>query len=132
MMPCRAKDGDSQLASNWRLVQVQQQYAVTFTLPLTLPAASLAAAQTQADTLVANNTALADAVTVGLISGMQSWLHSMLLPYGPSERAVLAPDSNHLHCSLDSQAGLNGCVRSHLSSSVQQLHHIGTSSGHMP
>ncbi|KAL0024068.1 hypothetical protein WJX79_002467 [Trebouxia sp. C0005] len=67
----RAKDSYSQLASNWRLVQVQQQYAVTFTLPLTLPAATLAAAQAQADILTAtsNATVLAGAVSAGLISG---------------------------------------------------------------
>ena len=69
---CRAKDSYAQLASNWRLVQVQQQYAVTFTLPLTLPAATLAAAQAQADILTATSNAtaaLADAVSAGIISG---------------------------------------------------------------
>ena len=69
---CRAKDSYAQLASNWRLVQVQQQYAVTFTLPLTLPAATLADAQAQADALTASSNAtaaIAGAVSAGLISG---------------------------------------------------------------
>jgi len=69
---CRAKDSYAQLASAWRLVQVQQQYAVALTLPLTLPAANLAAAQAQADTLTTGSNAtelLATAVAAGLISG---------------------------------------------------------------
>ena len=68
----RAKDSYAQLASSWRLVQVQQQYAVTFTLPLTLPAATLADAQAQADALTASSNAtaaIAGAVSAGLISG---------------------------------------------------------------
>ncbi len=72
MHVCRAKDSYAQLASAWRLVQVQQQYAVTLNLPLTLPAASLTAAQAQADALTtASNAtdALAAAVSAGLISG---------------------------------------------------------------
>ena len=70
--PCRAKDSYSQLASAWRLVQVQQQYAVTFTLPLTLSAANLTDAQSQADVLLTSSNAteaLATAVAAGLISG---------------------------------------------------------------
>jgi len=53
------------------LVQVQQQYAVTLTLPLTLAADSLTAAQAQADVLTSSNAtdALAAAVSTGLISG---------------------------------------------------------------
>ncbi len=69
---CRAKDSYAQLASAWRLVQVQQQYAVTFTLPLTLSAANVTAAQAQTDILTtSSNTteALAAAVAAGLISG---------------------------------------------------------------
>ena len=69
---CRAKDSYSQLASAWRLVQVQQQYAVSFTLPLTLSASDLADAQAQADSLTTTNNAtdaLATAVAAGLISG---------------------------------------------------------------
>ena len=69
---CRAKDSYAQLASAWRLVQVQQQYAVAFTLPLTLPAASLSDAQTQADTLTIGSNAtdaLSAAISAGLVSG---------------------------------------------------------------
>lgn len=69
---CRAKDSYAQLASAWRLVQVQQQYAVTLTLPLTLSAANLTDAQTQADVLTATSNAtdaLESALAAGLISG---------------------------------------------------------------
>ena len=51
---------------------MQQQYAVTFTLPLTLSAANLTDAQTQADALLTSSNAteaLAAAVAAGLISG---------------------------------------------------------------
>ena len=53
-------------------MQVQQQYAVTLSLPLTLQAADLAAAQAQASTLTAGSNAtnlIASAVAAGLISG---------------------------------------------------------------
>ena len=66
---CRAKDSYAQLASAWRLVQVQQQYDVTFTLPLVLAAYSTTDAEAQADLLIANSTTLTTAVTAGLISG---------------------------------------------------------------
>ncbi len=69
---CRAKDSYAQLASAWRLVQVQQQYAVTLTLPLTLSAANLTDAQAQADVLTATSNAtdaLESALAAGLISG---------------------------------------------------------------
>ena len=69
---CRAKDSYAQLASAWRLVQVQQQYAVTLTLPLTLSAANLADAQAQADVLTATSNAtdaLESALAAGLVSG---------------------------------------------------------------
>ena len=80
MNVCRAKDTYAQLASAWRLVQVQQQYAVAFTLHLTLPAANLADAQAQADSLTTSSNAtdvLAAAVAAGLISGRVT---SLLLP----------------------------------------------------
>ena len=48
---------------------MQQQYDVTFTLPLLLAASSPTAAEAQADILIANSTTLAAAVTAGLISG---------------------------------------------------------------
>ncbi|DBA80580.1 TPA: hypothetical protein ACH3X1_007841 [Trebouxia sp. C0004] len=67
----RAKDSYAQLASAWRLVQVQQQYAVTLTLPLTLSAANLTDAQAQADVLTATSNAtdaLESALAAGLIS----------------------------------------------------------------
>ena len=69
---CRAKDSYAQLASAWRLVQVQQQYAVNLTLPLTLSAANLTDAQAQADVLTATSNAtdaLESALAAGLISG---------------------------------------------------------------
>ena len=69
---CRAKDYGSQLASAWRLVQVQQHYTVSLTLPLRLTAASTAEAQTQADVLMTGSNAtgtLAAALSAGLTSG---------------------------------------------------------------
>lgn len=69
---CRAKDPSAQLVSAWRLVQVQQQYAVTLTLPLTLPASDDVEAQTQADALMTGSNAtgaLAAALSAGLIAG---------------------------------------------------------------
>ncbi len=57
-------------------MQVQQQYAVTLSLPLTLQAADLAAAQAQASTLTTGSNAtnlIASAVAAGVISGR---LHS--------------------------------------------------------
>ncbi|KAL0020782.1 hypothetical protein WJX79_001465 [Trebouxia sp. C0005] len=71
----RAKDSYASLASAWRLVQVQQQYAVSLSLPLTLQAADLAAAQAQASTLTTGSNAtnlIASAVAVGLISEFAS------------------------------------------------------------
>ena len=59
-------------------MQVQQQYAVTFTLPLTLSAANLTDAQTQADVLLNSSNAteaLATAVAAGLISGALQGQH---------------------------------------------------------
>ena len=69
---CRAKDSSAQSASAWRLVQVQQQYAVTLTLPLSLPASDSADAQTKADALMSGGNAtgaLATALSAGLIAG---------------------------------------------------------------
>ncbi|KAL0020772.1 hypothetical protein WJX77_012245 [Trebouxia sp. C0004] len=71
----RAKDSYTSLASAWRLVQVQQQYAVTLSLPVTLQAADLAAAQAQASTLTTGSNAtslIASAVAAGLISEFSS------------------------------------------------------------
>ena len=51
---------------------MQQQYAVALSLPLTLQAADLAAAQAQASTLTTGKNAtnlIASAVAAGLISG---------------------------------------------------------------
>ena len=78
---CRAKDSYAQLASAWRLVQVQQQYAVTLILPLTLSAANLTDAQAQADVLTATSNAtdaLESALAAGLISG-EPVLNGLLL-----------------------------------------------------
>ena len=69
---CRAKDSRAQLATAWRLVQVQQIYSVIITLPLTLAAANMTAAQAQADRVTTSNSsasALADALAAGLIAG---------------------------------------------------------------
>ena len=69
---CRAKDSSAQLASAWRLVQVQQLYAVTLTLPLSLSASDSADAQTQADALMTGSNAtaaLATGLSAGLIAG---------------------------------------------------------------
>ena len=69
---CRAKDSDSQLASAWRLVQVQQVYSVSLTVPLVLAANNLMAAQLQADQLTTGSNAtaaLASALAAGLIAG---------------------------------------------------------------
>ena len=51
---------------------MQQKYSVSLTLPLSLPATSLAEAQTQADALMTGSNAtgaLAAALSAGLISG---------------------------------------------------------------
>lgn len=69
---CRAKDPSARLVSAWRLVQVQQQYAVTLTLPLTLPASDPTEAQTRADAIMTGSNAtgaLATALSAGLIAG---------------------------------------------------------------
>ncbi len=82
---CRAKDSYAQLASAWRLVQVQQQYAVTLTLPLTLSAANLTDAQAQADVLTATSNAtdaLESALAAGLISGEPVLDYVLLLLIG--------------------------------------------------
>ena len=72
---CRAKDSYAQSASAWRLVQVQQQYSVTLTVPLSLTANSLAEAEPQADALVSGSNAtkaLAASLASGLISGVSN------------------------------------------------------------
>ena len=69
---CRAKDSSGQLATAWRLVQVQQVYSVTITLPLTLAAANMTAAQAQADQITTASTGLANALGAGLIAGQPS------------------------------------------------------------
>ena len=69
---CRAKDSFAQLASAWRLVQVQQRYSISLDLPLALAAANLTAAQNQAEALTTGpeaTQALADALSAALISG---------------------------------------------------------------
>ena len=69
---CRAKDSSAQLASAWRLVQVQQHYSVILTLPLSMPASDSADAQTQADALMTGSNAtgaLAVALSAALIAG---------------------------------------------------------------
>ena len=50
-------------------MQVQQVYSVTITLPLTLAAANLTAAQAQAERITASSSALANALATGLIAG---------------------------------------------------------------
>jgi len=99
---CRAKDSYASLASAWRLVQVQQQYAVTLSLPLTLPAADLAAAQAQASTLTTGSNAtnlIASAVAAGLISGR---LHLHCEHYMPCVFCLppMRADQNRRHCQL--------------------------------
>lgn len=69
---CRAKDRAAQMASAWRLVQVQQVYSVAMTIPLTLAADNLADAQAQADLITTSNNAssgLSGALAAGLIAG---------------------------------------------------------------
>ena len=50
-------------------MQVQQVYSVTITLPLTLAAANLTAAQSQAQRITAGSLELASALAAGLIAG---------------------------------------------------------------
>ena len=69
---CRAKDRAAQMASAWRLVQVQQVYSVAMTIPLTLAADNLADAQAQADLITTSSNAssgLSGALAAGLIAG---------------------------------------------------------------
>ena len=75
----RARDPSAQLVSAWRLVQVQQQYAVTLTLPLTLPASDATEAQTRADALMTGSNAtgaLATALSAGLVAGQADFQSS--------------------------------------------------------
>ena len=84
---CRAKDYGAQLASAWRLVQIQQHYTVSLTLPLGLTATSTAEAQIQADVLMTGSNAtgaLAAALSAGLTSG-ESVVRT---PHAPSFFAV--------------------------------------------
>ena len=72
---CRAKDRAAQMASAWRLVQVQQVYSVAMTLPLTLAVDNLAEARTQADLITTGSNAssgLSSALAAGLIAGESS------------------------------------------------------------
>ena len=50
-------------------MQVQQVYSVTITLPLTLAAANLTAAEAQAERITAGSSGLATALAAGLIAG---------------------------------------------------------------
>ena len=77
MLLCRAKDSAAQMASAWRLVQVQQVYSVTMTVPLMLAADNLSDAQAQADLI--DDTAssgLSIALAAGLIAGESTSLQS--------------------------------------------------------
>ena len=72
ILVCRAKDSSAQIANAWRLVQVQQVYNVTMTVPLTLAADNLTDARVQAARITTGNNAtlsLADALAAGLIAG---------------------------------------------------------------
>ena len=72
MCNCRAKDSRARVASAWRLVQVQQQYAISLTVPLSLLVTSSEDADAKAAALTAGTNAtdaLAVAFTAGLISG---------------------------------------------------------------
>ena len=51
---------------------MQQVYSVTITLPLTLAAANLTEAQTQAERITASSSGLATALAAGLIAGQTS------------------------------------------------------------
>lgn len=76
---CRAKDSAAQMASAWRLVQVQQVYSVTMTIPLMLAADNLTDAQAQGDLI--DDTAssgLSTALAAGLIAGESSSPHTFL------------------------------------------------------
>ena len=75
----RAKDSSAQLATAWRLVQVQQVYSVTLSVPLTLAAANLTDAQAQAQQITTSPSGLASALAAGLIAG-QAIAPSMSLP----------------------------------------------------
>ena len=74
----RAKDSSAQLATAWRLVQVQQVYSVTITLPLTLAAANLTDAQAQAQQITTSPSGLASALAAGLIAGQAVALSTSL------------------------------------------------------
>ena len=53
-------------------MQVQQVYSVIITLPLTLAAANLTAAEAQAERITAGSSGLATALAAGLIAGQPS------------------------------------------------------------
>ena len=69
---CRAKDSQAASASARRLVQVQQHYSVTISLPLSLPVSDGDDADTKATALTQGTSALEAALTAGLRSGGQS------------------------------------------------------------
>ena len=72
LLLCRAKDRAAQMATAWRLVQVQQVYSVAMILPLTLAVDNLADAQTQADLITTGSNAssgLSSALAAGLVAG---------------------------------------------------------------
>lgn len=97
--PCRAKDSHLQLASAWRLLQVQQVYSASITMPLTLAADNLTAAQAQAVQLTTGSTAttaLADALAAGLISG-------------PALAVIFVPVHTALHLLLLHSCFSSGC-----------------------
>ena len=110
---CRAKDSAIQLASAWRLVQVQQVYSVTMTIPLTLAADNLADAQTQADQVITGSTrssALSSALAAGLIAGwstaVQTLYHCIQVKkprHTPWPLLCMMPERHHVDFSFQSK-----------------------------
>lgn len=69
---CRAKDSEAQLATAWRLVQVQQVYSVTLSVPILVASQNLTTAIAQSDLFTSGDAAassLTGALAAGLIAG---------------------------------------------------------------
>ncbi|KAL0024407.1 hypothetical protein WJX79_011128 [Trebouxia sp. C0005] len=113
----------SDISSSIVVVDVQQQYAVTLTLPLTLSAANLTDAQTQADVLTATSNAtdaLESALAAGLISEFASAPNltaaaaAQNLTWAPISVSAVTVDGYNLAMNTSDSASLTLSLRANL------------------
>ena len=93
---CRAKDSADQMASAWRLVQVQQVYSVAMTLPLMLAADDLIDAQAQADLITTGNNA-SSGLSSALAAGLNAGEPSAPRAFHPYTQSTAATVQQHIH-----------------------------------